>query len=47
MQKPGIKGGRTYFPYVYTEQGIAMLISVLRTESTIVANIILIKEYKI
>ena len=39
MQKRGIKGGRTYLPYVYTEQGIAMLTSVLHTERAIAASI--------
>ncbi|MBO4681641.1 MAG: ORF6N domain-containing protein [Clostridiales bacterium] len=31
MQTIGKRGGRTYKPYVYSEQGVAMLTSVLRT----------------
>ena len=29
MQTIGIKGGRTYNPYVYSEQGVAMITSAL------------------
>lgn len=32
-------GGRQYFPYVFTEQGVAMLSSVLRSERAIQINI--------
>ena len=32
MQVKGIKGGRVYLPYVFTEQGIYMLITVLKGE---------------
>ncbi len=30
MQVKGVKGGRTSFPYVFTEQGIYMLMTVLK-----------------
>ncbi|MBR1476942.1 MAG: ORF6N domain-containing protein [Lachnospiraceae bacterium] len=30
MQEKGTKGGRTYNPYIFTEQGIYMLMTVLR-----------------
>lgn len=29
--KKEMRGGRTYLPYVFTEQGVAMLASVLKT----------------
>ena len=45
MQKRGIKGGRTYLPYVYTEQGIAMLTSVLHTERAIAASISIMEAF--
>ena len=32
MQVKGVKGGRSYFPYAFTEQGIYMLMTVLRGE---------------
>jgi hypothetical protein len=32
-------GGRRYLPYVFTEQGVAMLSSVLRSENAIQVNI--------
>lgn len=32
MQHKGIKGGRVYNSYVFTEQGIYMLMTVLRGE---------------
>lgn len=33
MQTKGIKGGRTSYPYVFTEQGIYMLMTVLKGEN--------------
>ena len=33
------RGGRQYYPYVFTEQGVAMLSSVLRSEKAIQINI--------
>jgi len=33
------KGGRRYHPYAFTEQGIAMLSSVLRSNRAIQVNI--------
>ncbi len=34
------RGGRRYLPYVFTEQGVAMLSSVLNSERAIEANIL-------
>jgi len=36
--KPG-RGGRRYLPYAFTEQGVAMLSSVLRSKRAIQVNI--------
>ena len=32
LETSNIKGGRRYIPYVFTEQGVAMLATVLRTD---------------
>ena len=45
MQTTGAKGGRTYNPYVYTEQGVAMLTSVLHTDRAIKASIQIIEAF--
>jgi ORF6N domain len=34
------RGGRRYRPYAFTEQGIAMLSSVLRSERAVLVNIV-------
>ncbi len=39
------KGGRRYAPYVFTEQGVAMLSSVLRSEKAIQVNIQIIDAF--
>ncbi len=39
------KGGRRYLPYVFTEQGVAMLSSVLRSEKAIQINIQIIDTF--
>ncbi len=38
-------GGRRYLPLVFTEQGVAMLSSVLRTERAVQANIAIIRTF--
>lgn len=45
MQTEGKKGGRTYNPYVYSEQGVAMLTSVLHTDVAIQASIGIIEAF--
>jgi len=35
MSKPKGRGGRRYLPYAFTEQGVAMLSSVLRSKRTV------------
>jgi hypothetical protein len=39
------KGGRRYLPYVFTEQGIAMLSSVLNSEKAIQVNIAIMRTF--
>lgn len=42
--KPG-RGGRRYLPYAFTEQGVAMLSSVLRSERAIAVNIAIMRTF--
>ncbi len=39
------KGGRRYLPYVFTEQGVAMLSSVLKSERAIQVNIAIMRSF--
>ena len=39
------RGGRRYRPYVFTEQGVAMLSSVLRSERAIRANVEIMRAF--
>ncbi len=39
------KGGRRYIPYVFTEQGVAMLSSVLNSERAILVNIAIMRAF--
>jgi ORF6N domain-containing protein len=39
------RGGRRYLPYVFTEQGVAMLSSVLNSERAIVVNIEIMRAF--
>lgn len=39
------KGGRRYAPFVFTEQGVAMLSSVLRSEKAIEVNIAIMRAF--
>ena len=38
-------GGRRYFPYVFTEQGVAMLSSVLNSERAVQVNIAIMRTF--
>ena len=38
-------GGRRYCPYVFTEQGVAMLSSVLRSKKAIEVNILIMRSF--
>ena len=44
MSKNG-RGGRRTFPYVFTEQGVAMLSSVLRSERAVQVNIMIMRAF--
>ncbi len=39
------RGGRTYLPYVFTEQGVAMLSSVLRSPRAVEVNIAIMRTF--
>jgi ORF6N domain len=39
------RGGRRYLPYVFTEQGVAMLSSVLRSEGAVQVNIEIMRAF--
>ena len=39
------RGGRQYFPYAFTEQGVAMLSSVLKSETAIKVNIAIMRAF--
>jgi phage regulator Rha-like protein len=39
------KGGRRYMPYVFTEQGVAMLSSVLNSDRAIEINILIMRAF--
>jgi hypothetical protein len=41
----GRRGGRRYLPYVFTEQGVAMLSSVLHSERAIEVNIAIMRVF--
>jgi hypothetical protein len=39
------RGGRRYLPYVFTEQGVAMLSSILRSERAVQVNIEIMRAF--
>ena len=46
MQVKGVKGGRAYNPYAFTEQGIYMLMTVLKGELAVAQSKSLIRIFK-
>lgn len=46
IQVKGVKGGRAYLPYAFTEQGIYMLMTVLKGDLAIQQSKILIRLFK-
>jgi ORF6N domain len=44
ISKPG-RGGRRYRPYAFTEQGVAMLSSVLRSQRAVQVNIAIMRAF--
>ena len=47
IQVKGVKGGRAYLPYAFTEQGIYMLMTVLRGDLAVQQSKILIRGHRI
>jgi hypothetical protein len=45
MSKPKGRGGRRYLPYAFTEQGVAMLSSVLRSKRAVQVNIAIMRVF--
>ena len=45
ISKPQGRGGRRYLPYVFTEQGVAMLSSVLKSERAVQVNIAIMRAF--
>jgi phage regulator Rha-like protein len=45
MSKTEGRGGRRYLPYVFTEQGVAMLSSVLNSERAVQVNIAIMRAF--
>ena len=45
ISKPTGRGGRRYNPYVFTEQGVAMLSSVLHSERAVQVNIAIMRAF--
>ena len=45
MQEEGMKGGRVYLPYAFTEQGVYMLMTVLKGELATKLSIVLLKTF--
>ena len=45
ISNPEGRGGRRYLPYAFTEQGVAMLSSVLRSDRAIHVNIEIIRAF--
>jgi hypothetical protein len=45
MSKEAGRGGRRYLPYVFTEQGVAMLSSVLNSERAVKVNIEIMRAF--
>lgn len=39
------RGGRTYLPYAFTEQGVAMLSSVLHSQRAVEVNIAIMRTF--
>ena len=45
MTSKPVRGGRRYFPYAFTEQGVAMLSSVLNSKRAISVNIEIMRVF--
>jgi hypothetical protein len=45
MSKPAGRGGRRTLPYAFTEQGVAMLSSVLNSKRAVQVNIVIMRAF--
>lgn len=45
ISKEGKRGGRRYLPYVFTQEGVAMLSSVLRSPRAVQVNIAIMRAF--
>ena len=45
ISKPKGRGGRRYLPYAFTEQGVAMLSSVLRSDRAVHVNVAIMRAF--
>jgi hypothetical protein len=45
ISKPVGRGGRRYLPYAFTEQGVAMLSSVLHSDTAVAVNIAIMRAF--
>lgn len=45
MSKPAGRGGRRHLPYAFTEQGVAMLSSVLHSKRAVLVNIAIMRAF--
>lgn len=45
ISKPASRGGRRYAPYAFTEQGVAMLSSILRSKQAVQVNIEIMRAF--
>ncbi len=45
ISKGGKRGGRRYLPYAFTEQGVAMLSSVLRSKRAVLVNVAIMRAF--
>jgi hypothetical protein len=45
ISKPAGRGGRRYLPYAFTEQGVAMLSSVLHSDTAVAVNIAIMRAF--
>jgi hypothetical protein len=45
ISNPAGRGGRRYLPYAFTEEGVAMLSSVLRSERAVKVNIAIMRTF--
>ena len=43
--KTETRGGRQYLPYAFTEQGVAMLASVLKSDTAVLTSIMIIDAF--